>query len=158
MVMASFPQPGGPAQPQPDAAIRASDADREAVVAVLHDAVMRGLLTLDEGNDRVAAAYAARHLRDLPALTADLPPAPAPAPVAPGWRALATLAWLQLRTAMAGLTWRDVRARPRVALAVVAALVVLVLGAVTAASFGGAGGGGFDGPRWEQHANHVGPR
>src|SRR4051794_37120811 len=82
-----------PQEPTPRA--RASDADREAVVRTLHDAVTRGLLTLQEGDERMAAAYAARFLDDLPSLTADLPPAAPSAPVAPGWRALVLLAWLQ---------------------------------------------------------------
>jgi hypothetical protein len=155
--MTAFPPHGtpGPSEPTTETppAVRASDADREAVVAVLHDAVMRGLLTLDEGNDRVAAAYAARYLTDLPELTADLPPM-----AAPGWRALATLAWLQLRTAMAGLSWRGVRARPRLALAAAAVLAVLMLGVMTVGALaGGPDGGG--GPPQFQHAHHFdGPR
>jgi hypothetical protein len=118
-----------PQEPTPPA--RASDADREAVVRTLHDAVTRGLLSLEEGDQRMIAAYAARFVDDLPQLTADLPPAPVPAPVAPGWRALAMLAFLQLRTAVAGLSWRTVRSRPRVAFALLLLLGVLVLGATT---------------------------
>jgi hypothetical protein len=59
-----------------------------------------------------------------------------PAPVAPGWRALLVLAWLQLRTALAGISWRGVRARPRLAIAVAAVLAVLFVGATTAAALG----------------------
>jgi hypothetical protein len=132
----SSPNAGGlgPSEfPQGPPPVRASDADREAVVAVLHDAVVRGLLSLEEGNDRVAAAYSATFLTDLPALTSDLPPAPVAAPIAPGWRALAVLAWLQLRTLFTRTTMRSVRARPRLVLAAVAVLAVLVLGAVTTA-------------------------
>ena len=87
---------------EPPPRMRASDADREAVVRILLDALARGLLTLDEGDERVAAAYAARYLDELPRLTADLPPAPATAPAAPGWRALASLIWLQVRTTARG--------------------------------------------------------
>jgi hypothetical protein len=156
--MTSFPQADirGSAEPpqEPAAGMRASDADREAVVALLHDAVGRGLLTVEEGNERVAAAYGARFVKDLPPLTADLPPAPAKAPVAPGWRALAVLAWLQLRTALAGLSWRGVRARPRLVLAVVALLAVLSLGAATT---GELVGGGHHRAHLE-HADHFGPR
>ena len=112
-------------QPQePTRPARASDADREAVVRTLHDAVTRGLLSLEEGDQRMIAAYATRFVDDLP-------PAPVPAPVAPGWRALAVLAFLQLRTAVAGLSWRTVRSRPRVAFALLLLLGVLVLGAMT---------------------------
>jgi hypothetical protein len=128
---------GGRAEPPQEPVARASDADREAVVRVLHDAVARGLLSLEEGDERVAAAYDARFLKDLPLLTADLPPAPAPAPVAPGWRALAVLAWLQLRTALVRVPWRGaVGSRPRLAVAVVAVLAVLSLAAVTVGAVG----------------------
>ncbi|MCW2700874.1 MAG: hypothetical protein JWQ45_2409 [Blastococcus sp.] len=111
---------------------RASDADREAVVRELHDAVARGLLSLEEGDERMAAAYAARFAHDLPPLTADLPPAPALAPAAPGWRSIAVLVWLQLRTLFTREAWRSVRARPRRAIAVVMALGVLSFGAAAA--------------------------
>src|SRR3954466_10426261 len=92
----------------PPPRMRASDADREAVVRTLLDALAGGLLTLGEGDERVAAAYAARYRDELPRLTADLPPAPAPGPVAPDWRALALLAWLQARTSVTGF-WRATR-------------------------------------------------
>jgi hypothetical protein len=81
--------------------VRASDADRAATVGVLQDAVVRGLLTTDEGSERMAAAFAAVHLRDLPPLTADLAPAPAaPARTAPGWGVLATMLLAQLRASL----------------------------------------------------------
>jgi hypothetical protein len=134
--MTSLPDSGnsGPAGPQQQAGpqARASDADREAVVRVLHDAVVRGLLTLEECDERVAAAYAARFVKDLPPLTADLPPAPASAPVAPGWRALTAVTLLQLRTSLAGISWSGtVRSRPRLAVAVVLVLALLALGVMT---------------------------
>lgn len=68
-------------------AIRASDADREHVAALLQRHYTEGRLTLAEVDERVAAAYAARTCRQLAELTADLPadgpvvPAPRPAPV-----------------------------------------------------------------------------
>jgi hypothetical protein len=137
--------------------LRASDADREEVVETLLDAIARGLLTLQEGDERVAAAYAARFLDELPGLTADLPPAPADAPAAPGWRALAVLAWLQLRTAVADLrrsTFIAVRFRPRLAIAVVALLALLSL--VAATTGGGVGShdhghGAYGGDGWHDH-------
>jgi hypothetical protein len=128
------------------ARVRASDADRESVVRTLHDAVVRGLLTMEEGEERLAATYAVRFVDELPPLTADLPPAPVPAPVAPGWRALLVMAWLQLRTALAGFSWRgtgrEVRSRPRLAIAAVALVALLSVGAAMA-------GEGFD------HGGHV---
>ncbi|MFI9379749.1 DUF1707 domain-containing protein [Kutzneria sp. NPDC052558] len=68
--------------------MRASDEDRARVVERLNEAVGKGLLTLPEAEERIAAAYAARFLDDLPPLTADLPdPTPPPRPEpAPGRR------------------------------------------------------------------------
>jgi hypothetical protein len=110
--------------------LRASDADRHATVHLLQDAVARGLLTTDEGSERMAAAYAARHLDDLPPLTADLPPTPAPA--APGWRPLAEQAWTRTRANVSALTaggWRSPRTLAVLAAFLVALLVVVALGA-----------------------------
>ena len=53
--------------------VRASDAERERVVALLQQAGAEGRLTLPEVDDRVSQAYAATYRSDLPALTADLP-------------------------------------------------------------------------------------
>jgi hypothetical protein len=52
--------------------LRASDADRERVVALLAQATADGRLTLDEHSQRVQRAYTARTLGDLAALTDDL--------------------------------------------------------------------------------------
>ncbi|QUQ64907.1 DUF1707 SHOCT-like domain-containing protein [Kutzneria sp. CA-103260] len=61
--------------------MRASNEDRERVVERLNDAVGKGLLTLAEAEERIAAAYDAKFLDDLPPLTADLPdPTPPPRP------------------------------------------------------------------------------
>ena len=54
-------------------AVRASDADRERVAAILRGAAGQGLLTLAEVDERLAAVYAATHVADLGPLTADLP-------------------------------------------------------------------------------------
>ena len=62
-----------PADPVP--AVRASDADRERVAAILRAAAGKGLLSLDEVDQRLAAVYAATHLAELAPLTADLPDA-----------------------------------------------------------------------------------
>ena len=146
-----------PPQQEPPPRLRASDADREAVVQALLDAIARGLLTLQEGDERVTAAYAARFQDELPRLTADLPPRPASAPVAPGWRTLALLAWLQLRTAVGGL-WRGTRgafrSRPRLAVAAVALLALLSLMAATSGEGfdpGGHGGHGAYSDGWHDH-------
>jgi hypothetical protein len=52
--------------------LRASDADRERVVAMLGDAMADGRLTLTEHSERAELAYEARTLGDLAELTADL--------------------------------------------------------------------------------------
>ncbi|WP_051399898.1 DUF1707 SHOCT-like domain-containing protein [Haloechinothrix halophila] len=54
--------------------MRASDADRARVADVLHRHTADGRLTLDEFDQRAAAAYAARTIGDLDVLTVDLPP------------------------------------------------------------------------------------
>src|SRR4051794_19783737 len=69
----------------PDPQLRAADTDREAVAAALGRALSDGRLTVDEYEERLAKAYAARTYADLDPLTADLPRAgttrpPAPAP------------------------------------------------------------------------------
>lgn len=55
------------------AVVRASDADREAVVARLQVAVGEGRLDLDEFEQRATAAYAALTRAELDLLLADLP-------------------------------------------------------------------------------------
>ncbi|MDP9241249.1 MAG: DUF1707 domain-containing protein [Actinomycetota bacterium] len=54
-------------------AVRASDADREHFARILRAAAGEGLLTLDEADERLAAAYAARFRDELDPLTVDLP-------------------------------------------------------------------------------------
>jgi hypothetical protein len=109
-----------PAEAQPP--IRASDADRAATVRFLQESVGRGLLTYDEGDERIAAAFAARFLHELPPLTADLP-ASRPAP--PGWRRLGVLLTEQVRLEVATTIAAGPRSR-RFVLAVL--LLVLVTG------------------------------
>lgn len=71
--------------------------------------------------------------------------------MAPGWRALMVLAWLQLRTLFTRSSWRGaraaVRSRPRLAVAAVALLALLTLGAAMA-------GEGFDHGRDVGHSSH----
>jgi len=63
-------------QEMTDRPIRASDQERESVVDVLRDAYTDGRLTLDEFEERMTAAYAAKTWTDLRALTGDLPVEP----------------------------------------------------------------------------------
>jgi Domain of unknown function (DUF1707)/Cell wall-active antibiotics response 4TMS YvqF len=62
-----------PARSDESPAIRASDGEREAVVAQLHDALGEGRLTLQEFSERLDRAYAASTRANLAQLTADLP-------------------------------------------------------------------------------------
>ena len=57
----------------PNDEVRASDADREETVRQLQRGLSEGRLTVDEFDDRVRAAYAARTLGDLAELIRDLP-------------------------------------------------------------------------------------
>lgn len=66
--------PGDPVDPG-EAMVRASDADREAVVERLREAHAEGRLTVEEFTQRVDEAYAARTHGDLAPLTRDLPSA-----------------------------------------------------------------------------------
>jgi hypothetical protein len=54
-------------------AMRASDADRERVAKILHDAMGEGRLTVSELDERLQGVYAAKTLGDLVPFTADLP-------------------------------------------------------------------------------------
>jgi hypothetical protein len=76
-----------PDRPDPAAVgqrqLRVSDHDREQVAELLRQATADGRLTLDELDERLTQAYAAKTFGDLEPLTDDLPAAgmgPAPAP------------------------------------------------------------------------------
>jgi hypothetical protein len=151
------PDAGTPAPDGTGPALRASDAERHEVALRLQDAVARGLLTPDEGSQRMAAAWAARYRTDQHPLTADLPrPAPA-APAPPGWRPLATMAYAQTRASVRRLAAEGPRS-PRV-VAVVAGLLLGLFLVFAVASFvlhvlvGGGGwhGGGGLGPYGPHH-------
>lgn len=64
--------------PRDGRGLRASDADRERVAQELHRAAGEGRLTLDELQERLDAAYAARTYGELEPIVADLPGATAP--------------------------------------------------------------------------------
>jgi hypothetical protein len=127
------------------ARLRASDANRAATVQTLQEAVGHGLLTYEEGSDRMAAAFAARFRDELPRLTADLP-AVAAATQPPGWRRLGTMLTEQLRhearlTRAAGLRSRR---------AAVAAVLLLILVTGMLLTLGGLFFGDDD---WEGHGH-----
>ena len=54
--------------------VRATDAEREWFVTVLHEAAGLGALTVEELDQRITAAYGATYQQELPGLIADLPP------------------------------------------------------------------------------------
>ena len=56
-----------------DRGLRASDADRERIVEQLRQHTADGRLTMDEFEQRMAAAYAAKTYGELAELTRDLP-------------------------------------------------------------------------------------
>ncbi|MGI8870060.1 MAG: DUF1707 SHOCT-like domain-containing protein [Mycobacteriales bacterium] len=68
---------------RPGDRIRASHADREAVINRLNTAFSEGRLDVSELDDRVGAAYAAKTLGDLRPLTRDLPAESRPAAIRP---------------------------------------------------------------------------
>jgi hypothetical protein len=125
--------------PRPD--LRASDAERERVAVFLRDQAAEGRLDADELDERVGKAYAAKTVRELQALMADLPRAPfagprpqrarhhAPAPrrgMPPAVVPLGILAFLALGGP--GIMWAVVAVGT--ALAVTGLVLALVLGAV----------------------------
>jgi hypothetical protein len=71
-----------PGQHDPSGEVRASDAEREAVVERLRVATVEGRLTLGELTERTEAAYTATTRGDLVPITADLPAASS-SPAAP---------------------------------------------------------------------------
>src|SRR5215469_10753502 len=82
-------RPAGPAGP-----LRATDRDREAVIAVLQEAFATGRLSDSEHSQRLSSALAARTYAELDPLTADLPERPVypDAPRRPGPRRTNALA------------------------------------------------------------------
>jgi hypothetical protein len=88
----------------PDPNVRASDADRERIVEQLRQHTAEGRLTMDEFDQRMSAAYAAKTYGDLAQLTRDLPVDLGArswgAGAAPSWKQ--TPSWKQSPTSTAG--------------------------------------------------------
>ena len=90
--MAAPLEPRPPYRPGDPSLLRASDADRHRVADILRDAAGEGRLEIDELDERLEAAYAARTYADLATITADLPaaaPAAAQIPQPAGSSAIA---------------------------------------------------------------------
>jgi hypothetical protein len=133
--------------------MRASDADRLTTVKQLQDAVARGLLTPDEGSERMADAFAAVHLTDLEPLTEDLPPVP-PERMAPGWRSLGALAVEQVRASLTTAATGRLRAAHVAVVLLVAFLFLVLVGALSGVALSDSGGRGVDGgwhDHWDDH-------
>ena len=99
---ARVPHGQSPAAVAPGTSPRASDAERADVVAQLHAALGAGRLDLAETDERMAAAYAARHRHELAALLTDLPHDDAAPTDAPSWTVLWTLLVWRARAAVTG--------------------------------------------------------
>jgi len=89
----------------PDPNLRAADTDRQAVATALGRAMSDGRLTVEEYDERLAKAYAAKTYGELEQLTTDLPksgpvtpPAEAPRPARTG--ACGPAPWMAGRRAM----------------------------------------------------------
>jgi hypothetical protein len=68
------------------AELRASDADRERVIASLHRHHADGRITSEELEERIGTVWATKYVSGLAEITADLPELPAPAVPAPAPR------------------------------------------------------------------------
>ncbi|MFF9114634.1 DUF1707 domain-containing protein [Streptomyces massasporeus] len=82
-------EPAGAAPRASDSALRASDAERDRIADILHDALAEGRLTADEHAERVEGVLRAKTVGELEVFIRDLPaahrqgPAHAPAPRRP---------------------------------------------------------------------------
>lgn len=70
-----------PAAQSGDAALRASDADRDRVADILREALAEGRLDAEEHSERLDRVYAAKTMGELEPLVRDLPAGRAAAPV-----------------------------------------------------------------------------
>ena len=132
------------------ARLRASDAERHATIDVLQDAMTRGLLTPEEGDERMAAAFTARFRDELPALTADLPPAGTTTSVATAptsWRGLLTALVTLVRAEVAATVAAGFRSRRFLVTALVAVGLLGGLALVVGHGFGDGGHGHLAQPR-----------
>jgi hypothetical protein len=126
-VLDDAPRPNSGDRPAALAAVRASDREREDAVGALHAAGVAGRLTLEEIDQRVAAAYAARFRHELNILTTDLP-ARSAAHAPSGWVAVWNGVLRQSQATLLGTTpdFDAVPSRSQHVVGVLAVLAVLV--------------------------------
>lgn len=92
-------------------ALRASDADREAVAERLRVASVEGRIEPEELEERLSQVYSARWVADLDRIVADVSPPPPPAPLAPPYAPYApavvypTTNGLAVASLVAGFLW-----------------------------------------------------
>ena len=84
--------------------MRTSDTEREQVAEILRAAMTEGRLNLEEGEERLASAYAAKYRDELGPLTADLPDGGRRALAATPQARLATRRHLRRHTSFVALT------------------------------------------------------
>ena len=92
---------GLPERPDPSR-LRISDADRHQVAELLRQAAGEGRLELDELDERLEAAFAARTYADLVPITADLPVQPHARPAVPARDAAAATTTYETSLALMG--------------------------------------------------------
>jgi hypothetical protein len=98
------PMPDGPA-------LRASDADRDAVAERLRVAAVDGRIDAEELEERLSEVYKARWVADLDRLVADVSPPPPPVPAPPPYMPYApavvypTTNGLAVASLVAGFLW-----------------------------------------------------
>ncbi|MDN5917955.1 MAG: DUF1707 domain-containing protein [Pseudonocardia sp.] len=109
---------------------RCSTAEREQTCQALHEAAGEGRLSMEETEERLGQAYAARYRRELAALTADLPAAEPPH----GWHLIAATARHQVLHDFAVLTGRAPGDRTRL-VAVLLVIVAVALFGMAALAF-----------------------
>lgn len=119
--------------------IRVSHADRADTVSHLQAALVQGRLDLDETDDRVTAAFAARYHSELQVLVADLPPHVPVVDGAPSWSAVWASAVWRARILVLGAQVGGATPPTAPQLRSAAALAALALVWFVVCAFAGAG-------------------
>jgi hypothetical protein len=111
-------------------AIRASNAEREETIALLHAAVGEGRLDLDEAEERIAAVYGFQYREELPAVLQDLPAGGDRQPPGdlPTWSSIwASVVWRVLMVLHGGAVERPTAKQSRTGVIITAAAALWFL-------------------------------